>query len=251
MKKLTTNLLLLNKYLMIGACVFALGIQYTAAQTFEVTSKVNFKLVGVIDTADTFLDYAVKSTFSNTSATKTVDSFFVWEKKIVSMPKEWKNTVCDAQACAGPEVLTTMFFKGAGKTAKLDVGFITMGVAGSATVELLVYPEFKKNLAKKFVYTATINAPTAVDDAMSQLVFNKVFPNPTANDLNIDIKFKKPVNTSLVLKDMLGKTIKVLEFNQVNAINQQLNLTDVSTGLYQLYCIIDGVVVKTITVNKY
>lgn len=251
MKKTNTNAMKSLKNLFVLLIVFMLFHRSgSIAQTFDVTSKNNFKLKAVIDTTDIFFDYVVPSTFTNTSPNKTIDSFFVWEKKIISMPSEWRNTICDAQRCLDGNIYSSTFYKGASKSAKLDVGFFAMGVAGSAQVEVMVCPENKKNLAKKFIYTAILEMPTAVYGASAQLVFQKAYPNPSTGNINVELRLAKEVTLTLILKDISGRQVKEIKLNRTLHANTIIDMSDLSSGLYYLQYNIDGIPSKTISISK-
>lgn len=221
------------------------------AQTFEITSKDNFKIKGYIDTADFFYDYKVHSIFKNTAPVGSKDTSFVWEKKVLKMPAGWFGTVCDPMGCYDMKVQISTFNKSVGKTGLLDVGFMPQGIAGEAILELKVYPADKPQLAKTYTYSFVIDKPTGVNIADKYILTEKLFPNPTNNNLNIDLQLKTNQNIRLEIRDLNGKQVIASIFETGIAITKSVDVTALPQGVYQVSYFANDVRIMTKSFVKF
>ncbi len=204
------------------------------SQSFEITSKDNFKVKGYLDPNDFYYDYKVHSVFKNTASLGSIDTVFVWEKKIIKMTSGWYGTVCDPINCHPDEISISSFNKSVGKTGLLDVGFMPQEIAGEAIVELKVYPAEKPQLAKTYTYSFVIDKPTAVDVAGDYILSNKLFPNPTNGNLNIDMQLKTNQNVRLEIRDLNGKQVFASLLGTGTSIKTSLDVLILPQGVYQI-----------------
>ena len=224
----------MKKQLSIIYLLSILFIHFSNAQSFEITSKDNFKVKGYLDPNDFYYDYKAHSVFKNTASVGSVDTVFVWEKKIIKMTNGWFGTVCDPISCHIDVISTSSFNKSVGKTGLLDVGFMPQGIVGEAIVELKVYPAEKPQLAKTYTYSFVIDNPTAVDVAGDYILSNKLFPNPTNGNLNIDMQLKTNQNVRFEIIDLNGKQVLASLLGTGTSIKTSLDVSILPQGVYQI-----------------
>lgn len=74
---------------------------------------------------------------------------------------------------------------------------------------------------------ATTTATTYTQDL-------KVYPNPTKDILNVNLSLTTEMSMTLELIDQMGRTVQSIQTAKTNAINQQLNVSDLANGVYIL-----------------
>ncbi len=75
---------------------------------------------------------------------------------------------------------------------------------------------------------------TAVNDFDASISFN-VFPNPTANKLNIDLNFEEAVDYAVVsILDNTGKYIRGMKFDNVTNRSTSMDVSALTNGVYTL-----------------
>ncbi len=78
-----------------------------------------------------------------------------------------------------------------------------------------------------------------------------MYPNPTSGLLNVEINVEKSSNITIRVMDMSGRTVKTTEAKAVQGVNKvELNLNDVSSGIYNVQVIENGKLIVTNRVNK-
>jgi len=98
---------------------------------------------------------------------------------------------------------------------------ITYDTAGSGTPQV--------SEAKYFTRYST----TGVKDIAAQGAFN-IYPNPAGNVVNIAFNLKDSRNASVVIADLMGRTVKTLTGDQLKAGSNQLaiSVADLADGIY-------------------
>jgi hypothetical protein len=82
-----------------------------------------------------------------------------------------------------------------------------------------------------FTITGTITAVSELskDNALGM----SVYPNPFENTFRLAVPaLSQEANTELVIKDVLGKTIKTITYEKVNLINEEVDLNGFDAGIY-------------------
>ena len=72
----------------------------------------------------------------------------------------------------------------------------------------------------------------SLNDAVSQEHINRVYPNPVRYDLHINVPYEAQNKGSIILRDVLGKTLETIVTNGEE--NYQLNIEPYATGIYFL-----------------
>ncbi|MCU0429680.1 MAG: T9SS type A sorting domain-containing protein [Cytophagaceae bacterium] len=87
--------------------------------------------------------------------------------------------------------------------------------------------------------TASINKATFVSSS-------SVFPNPTSESASISLELKQSANVKVVLNDVLGKEVMVLqESTTAQSINKSFDVAGLEKGVYNVTYLIDGAPAKT------
>lgn len=75
----------------------------------------------------------------------------------------------------------------------------------------------------------------AVTQAARKMMIQKVFPNPVNDVLTIDIDAPEAVSTTLIISDVLGRSIKSERLTTLKGLNTfSINLNGIATGTYFL-----------------
>lgn len=76
-----------------------------------------------------------------------------------------------------------------------------------------------------------VDSSVGVEDIV-ELQGVKVFPNPTQNELNIEVDFEAQELLTVQLTDLLGKPIRQLNPQMIQKGTFQMNIADLNTGVY-------------------
>ncbi len=78
-----------------------------------------------------------------------------------------------------------------------------------------------------------------------------MYPNPTTDVLNVDINSEKASNITIRVMDMSGRTVKTTEARTEQGVNSvKINLSEVSSGIYNVQIVENGKLIVTERVNK-
>ncbi len=75
------------------------------------------------------------------------------------------------------------------------------------------------------------NVIAGIKEAQSKFDFS-VYPNPATDQLNVALTNQKAENVSVKILNNLGQLVKTIELGNSTAINKQIDLTDLSSGIY-------------------
>lgn len=115
----------------------------------------------------------------------------------------------------------------------IEGGLIVHGDFGMAQVSL-------ENMASNVFFVTS--DPLSVRDEYSNLEIS-IYPNPATNDyVNVSIDSEQFENYNIEVRNILGEAI--IQLNQISK-NQNIDLTNCSSGLYLLNLVMNGQVVKT------
>lgn len=81
---------------------------------------------------------------------------------------------------------------------------------------------------------------TSIQRTENDFSLLQIFPNPVAEQLNIEIEFDTNKETRLRLTDLLGQTIWVQGY-ETNYVQEQINIEQFADGIYMLEIEVDGV----------
>jgi hypothetical protein len=102
----------------------------------------------------------------------------------------------------------------------------------------LEYQEYYSNISSPLMatyryYYESYNYTPASVNSLSTKAAMVVYPNPTANEITLQWKEGKNVNTTVSLYNMMGQQLMSQPI-QWNSTTQQLSLTSFSSGMYLL-----------------
>lgn len=80
-----------------------------------------------------------------------------------------------------------------------------------------------------FDTSVVIGAPTGLTDEMDDTSLIKIYPNPSSGIIYINKRFNSEDNSSLMIKNMLGETVLIL-----NHIPGELNIEHLPKGVYSI-----------------
>ncbi len=75
------------------------------------------------------------------------------------------------------------------------------------------------------------NVIAGIKEAQSKFDFS-VYPNPANDQLNVALTNQKAENVSVKILNNLGQMVKTIELGNSTSINKQIDLTDLSSGIY-------------------
>ncbi|MBL7771581.1 MAG: fibronectin type III domain-containing protein [Chitinophagaceae bacterium] len=97
--------------------------------------------------------------------------------------------------------------------------------------------------------TSTAKAGENASEAISNNI--NIYPNPTQNELNVDLTVTEFTNVVLKLVDMSGRVVKQIQTEAVEGVNNiTLNLGDLSNGIYSLQVISNDQLTQVTRVTK-
>jgi hypothetical protein len=78
-----------------------------------------------------------------------------------------------------------------------------------------------------------------------------VYPNPTSNELNIDIYTTKAENSTIKILDMSGRILKEIQTKLfVGANSIQTNISELATGIYTVQILENNKITQVSKVEK-
>ncbi len=84
----------------------------------------------------------------------------------------------------------------------------------------------------------------SVSESKEQVSSN-VFPNPTSDVANVTLNLNKTANVNISVVDMFGRTVKEVANGNFSSVNQSVNVSDLSQGVYTVSYVVDGAVAKS------
>lgn len=121
---------------------------------------------------------------------------------------------------------------------------ITVTTAGSYTVTV--------TSARGCTSTGSVNAVVGINEVVSNINSLSLFPNPTNNNATLEISAKEAAEATVVVSDIMGRTMNISNEQLVSGINRvAINTADFAGGIY-LVSVKNGADAKTIRliVNK-
>jgi hypothetical protein len=115
------------------------------------------------------------------------------------------------------------------------------GIAGCANycpLEITDYPIMISNF--KMGNQISLSVSTIKDQVSSN-----VFPNPTSDVANVTLNLNKTANVNISVVDMFGRTVKQVANGNFSSVNQSVNVSDLSQGVYTVSYVVDGAVAKS------
>jgi PKD repeat protein len=88
--------------------------------------------------------------------------------------------------------------------------------------------------------TIEVKLSTAVDDITKLGQQITVFPNPATNQINVGFQLEKTANVQMQVTNVLGQTLQLYNYGDVNVATQQLDTQPLPSGSYFLVFAIDG-----------
>lgn len=98
------------------------------------------------------------------------------------------------------------------------------------SMQYACYIDFK-TMTRVISSAPCLTTPVGVDE-ISSLVSQAIYPNPANNNTIVSYTLKNNENVTISLVDIYGKTIKVVAKQNQQAVNQNIDLSNVSTGIY-------------------
>jgi len=78
-----------------------------------------------------------------------------------------------------------------------------------------------------------------------------IYPNPTTDELNIDVYTTKAQNNTIKLLDMSGRVIKEIQSKlEAGANNIKMNLGELATGIYTIQLVENNKIIQVSKVQK-
>jgi hypothetical protein len=78
-----------------------------------------------------------------------------------------------------------------------------------------------------------------------------IYPNPTIDELNIDIYTTKAQNNTIKLLDMSGRVVKEIQSKlEAGANNIKMNLGELATGIYTIQLVENNKIIQVSKVQK-
>ncbi len=88
--------------------------------------------------------------------------------------------------------------------------------------------------------TIEVKITTAVDDITKLGQQITVFPNPATNQINVGFQLEKTANVQMQVTNVLGQTLQLYNYGDVNVATQQVDTQPLPSGSYFLVFAIDG-----------
>lgn len=250
-----TKILLLNLFI-----VSVLGAQAQTSMKFYSQDKSTLYLNGdTVCVTHAEANGDSEFPFQLKNETNTTD-YFILEKQNMSLPEgivESEATAMCTEMCfsasvnKSPEFETNAAsFYTAGNT---HLVYYSKNVKGYATVKLTVYPTDRTNDVRTlFVVYAIDTTPIVITPKTTDpipvgtankngiTVESKFYPNPVANQLNIE--YAKTINGEVLIKNTLGVTVAkaIISDNQIT-----MDVTSLKKGIYTCTTTSDNEIVNT------
>lgn len=190
-------------------------------QTYSISPAKTVSFTAVYNTITTNYIYLV-----NTGSSKIA---LTWETALINMPANWNYSICDPSQCfpgipAGPTPLDS-----------IDVGaqsFLGLNVdcgvfPGSGVVKVFAYQNGFRSNGDTLTWYVTSSAVNVEEIFSNDEI--KIFPNPVANTLNINIS-NYQVKIACV-NDIFGRTM--LDLSLSLGLNK-IDLSNLPKGFYVL-----------------
>lgn len=185
-----------------------------------------------IDTAGgTSADFEITSTsyFRNFGD----DTTFVWHR-VLSLPGNWANTVCDINQCYGEKVDSAQFILPKGDSFNMKANFYPNNEDGLGCIMLTVtsLTDRSKKVVKQFCAGTLLSTGTFED------VFENgfaLYPNPAASTINVNVV--KSGSYDIQILDMVGREMRTIR--DLNGI-QTLDISALPIGVYNMRVVQDG-----------
>lgn len=98
------------------------------------------------------------------------------------------------------------------------------------SMQYACYIDFK-TMTRVISSAPCLTTPVGVEE-VSSLVSQAVYPNPANNNTMVSYTLKNNENVTISLIDIYGKTIKIIAKQNQQTVNQNIDLANVSTGIY-------------------
>ena len=72
-----------------------------------------------------------------------------------------------------------------------------------------------------------------------------VYPNPTSTLTTVTLNLNQNANVNISIVDMFGRTVKEVANGVLSSVNQTVNVSDLSQGVYTVSYVVDGAVAKS------
>ncbi len=131
----------------------------------------------------------------------------------------------------------------------------TISIAGEdydyGTYDFSVLVTTDKGCENTGVITVEIRDCTSIDENQ-QLIDLGVYPNPTSGIFTLQLNTKTSQSVSLLIIDVSGKTVyEAKDLNIFNSHSMEINLNNVSGGIYNIFVISDkGITDKKVVIQK-
>jgi len=183
-------------------------------------------------------DHSGHSTVTNPSSSMKT---FVWERNVVSIPTEWQSAVCDKIRCYFPNVSTAEFDLDPMEGGDMIVHVYPNSVMGSASIEVKIYEKADTTNAITGVYNFDLGT-TGVLEVDRQLL--KLYPNPTAGDINLQFLLDRPTSMKVEVQNMIGKRMSMVDYGKLSGEQTiTLNQQELNNGMYFVVIHMDEYVV--------